>query len=58
MAKVFKKLLLRCNLTEDEKQDLAGTMAEKTQRMHIIDANAKSAAGPVQGRKRSDTARD
>lgn len=51
MQQTFKKLLLRCELTDDEKAELAGTMAEKTQQLHRIDANAKSAAAQFKAEK-------
>ena len=51
MQQVFKKLLLRCELTDDEKANLAGNMAEKTQQLHRIDANAKSAAAQFKAEK-------
>lgn len=53
MQQIFKKLLLRCELTHDEKAELAGTMAEKTQQLHRIDANAKSAAAQFKAEKES-----
>jgi hypothetical protein len=47
----YKKLYLRCTFTESEMSDLAATMADKTQELKRIDANAKAAAAQFKSDK-------
>lgn len=49
----YKKLYLRCTFSDAEMMDLAGTMADKTQELKRIDANAKAAAAQFKGDKES-----
>ncbi len=47
----YKKLYLRCNLTDKEMSDLALAMANKAQQLKQIDQNAKAAAAQFKGEK-------
>ena len=47
----YKKLYLRCTFTDAEMSELAGTMADKTQELKRIDANAKAAAAQFKSDK-------
>lgn len=51
MKQKFKKLYLRCTFTDAEMADLASTMADKTQELKRIDANAKAAAAQFKSDK-------
>jgi hypothetical protein len=49
----YKKLFLRCNFTDAEMAEIASTMADKTQELKRIDANAKAAAAQFKSDKES-----
>lgn len=49
----YKKLYLRCTFTDKEMADLASVMADKTQELKRIDANAKAAAAQFKSDKES-----
>ena len=49
----YKKLFLRCSFTDAEMADIASTMADKTQELKRIDANAKAAAAQFKSDKES-----
>lgn len=49
----YKKLYLRCAFTDAEMGELAATMADKTQELKRIDANAKAAAAQFKSDKES-----
>lgn len=49
----YKKLYLRCTFTDAEMGELAATMADKTQELKRIDANAKAAAAQFKSDKES-----
>ncbi len=49
----YKKLYLRCTFTNEELSDIAATMADKTQELKRIDANAKAAAAQFKSDKES-----
>lgn len=51
MKQKFKKLFLRCTFSEKEMADIALTMADKTQELKRIDANAKAAAAQFKSDK-------
>lgn len=51
MKQKFKKLFLRCPFSEKEMADIALTMADKTQELKRIDANAKAAAAQFKSDK-------
>lgn len=51
MKQKFKKLFLRCTFSDSEMMDIAATMADKTQELKRIDANAKAAAAQFKSDK-------